>query len=408
MNYLIPVVSFNESILCKGSGSYVFDTNGKRYLDLNSGQFCTVLGHSNTGLAKRIANLAENLVHTSSGMLSENVLNAAALVHDISGEMRAYSIFLSTGAEAVEFSIRYAKHLTGKNGIICFFNGYHGLTLGAQSVTFGGKYAKPQITDVYSVHMPDTFPKEHDIDRCIEEFASVANKNKDKLAAAVFEPIVSVGGMIFPHKRYLSAVKEICNANNILLIFDECQTGFARTGTWFFYQQIDIIPDIVACAKGIGLGFPVSLVMFSEKLIQANQISMMHYSSHQNDPFAAEIVKFGIEYIRKYGLLEIIKSKGDFFLHKLVGLCEQHKNYARPRGNGLMLGVDLEIENIKDYRRIYRVLTKEAAEKGVLIQGTAGGRVLRFLPDYLIKKVDIEFCIDVLSSINFADKQYKL
>ena len=156
-NYLIPIIPFHEPVLVRGEGSYVYDEQGKKLLDLNSGQFCTVLGHSNKDLIKEITRISETLVHTSSGMISEEVVEVSKKIHEISGNMEAYSILLSTGAESVEFALRYAKHLKGRNGIVCFQKGYHGLTLGTQSVTFGGVYAAPEVSHIFSVPIPDTF-----------------------------------------------------------------------------------------------------------------------------------------------------------------------------------------------------------------------------------------------------------
>lgn len=398
-NYLIPVIPFHKQILVKGERSYVYDINGKRYLDLNSGQFCAVLGHSHPELSNEIAKASNNLVHTSSGMLSKDVLEVAEMIHNISGEMRAYSIFLSTGAEAIEFAIRYAKHITERDGIICLDKGYHGLTLGAQSVTFGGVYTKPHVSSTYKIPIPDTFCNQGDIDDCIKELERVVDLNSGTVAAVIMEPIVSVGGMIFPPKSYFQRVANICEKNGIILIFDECQTGFGRTGKWFYYQKLGIIPDIVVCAKGVGMGYPVSMVMFNEQLIKRCKITMTHYSSHQNDPFAATIIKFGINYIEKNNLLPKIERKGKVFLEKLRKLCCMNNMYVNPRGNGLMLGVDLKLIEIENYRPVYQKLSEAAADKGLLIQGTDGGRVLRFLPDYLIEEKDIEFCVDVLASI---------
>ena len=394
-NYLIPIIPFHEQVLSLGKGSYVYDVHGKKYLDLNSGQFCTILGHSNEELAECVKSSALMLVHTSSGMVSDAAIAASFKLNRISGDMDARSITLSTGAEAVEFAIRYAKHITRKNGLICFNKGYHGLTLGTQSITFGGRYALPLVNDVFSMAVPEG----GDYSDNIDEFELIVRKYKDTVAAVVVEPIVSVGGMIFPDDEYFRAVFSICKANDILFILDESQTGFGRTGKWFCYQHIGIVPDMVICSKGIGLGFPVAVVLFSEVLCQKSQITMTHYSSHQNDPFAANIINFGIDYIEKNRLLESNSEKGVLFLDKLQELCDCNELFVNPRGRGMMLGVDLFVDGIDDYRALYSRVYNETADKGLLIQGTDGGRVLRFLPDYLISEEAMDFCIEVLRGI---------
>lgn len=398
-NYLIPVIPFHEPVLVRGEGSYVFDDEGRKLLDLNSGQFCTVLGHSNKELVKEISRVSETLVHTSSGMISEEVVDASRNIHEISGSMEAYSILLSTGAEAVEFAIRYAKHLKKRSGILCFDRGYHGLTLGTQSVTFGGAYANPTVSEIFSVPVPDTFANEEEISRCLEVLEKTLVEHGKEIAGVLMEPIVSVGGMIFPAKTYFVEVQRLCKKYDVLLIFDECQTGFGRTGSWFYYQQLDVIPDIVVCAKGMGLGYPVSMVMFRDGLIPKEGMTMTHYSSHQNDGFAAAIVNFGIRYITEHHLLERAKDIGRYFLEKLEQLGQECPVYTKARGHGLMLGVDLQLEGVENYRPVYQELTEKATREGVLLQGTNGGQILRFLPDYLIQKEDIDFCVDILKRV---------
>lgn len=399
-NYCIPVIPFHKEILVRGEGSYVFDEEGKKYLDLNSGQFCTVLGHSNSEVVKMISDTAQTLVHTSSAMLSRKSLEAAAELHRISGDMKARSILLSTGAEAVEFAIRYAKHLTGKSGMMCFEKGYHGLTLGTQSVTFAGRYAVPQVEKVRAIEIPDTFVTEEELNQKLSVLEEQLKLYGKETAAVLVEPIVSVGGMIFPGKRYFKEVEALCRKYEVLVIFDESQTGFGRTGEWFCYQQFDVVPDMVVCAKGIGLGYPVSAVLMKEELLD-EKMTMTHYSSHQNDPFSSSIVCFGIKYMEENGLLGKVKEKGSYFLHKLQELCQENDMYQKPRGMGLMMGVDLQLPGIRDYRPVYSWLSQECARKGVLIQGTDGGRVLRFLPDYILEKEDIDFCIEVLKSVHY-------
>ncbi len=393
-HYLIPVIPFQKQLIVRGEGSYIYDDKGERYLDLNSGQFCTVLGHANPELAACVKEISETIAHTSSGILSEVVLKAAKRINEISGELDARCILLSTGAEAVEFAVRYAKHITGKDGLVCFEKGYHGLTLGTQSITFGGKYAAPAINDIFSVPIPG----ENDTAECIEAFAEVTERNKNRIAAVVMEPIVSVGGMIYPGREYFREVRRICDKNDLLLIFDESQTGFGRTGAWFCYQEFDVIPDMVVCSKGIGMGYPVSAVLFRGELCE-RKLTMTHYSSHQNDPFAAGIVAFGIDYMEKNELLRSNREKGAYFLEKLKEVTERNRLFVRARGCGMMLGMDISIPGVENYRPIYEKVSNLAAEKKVLLQGTDGGRVLRFLLDYLISGSNIDFCADVLGGI---------
>ena len=394
-NYLIPVMQYPEFIIQSGKGSYLFDISKKKYLDFNSGQFCSILGHGNRFLEKKINKENLNLIHTSTELLSEVVIRASIAINQLSGKLNAYSIFLSTGAEVIEFCLRYAKHITKKNGVICFDCGYHGLSLGAQSITFGGKYAAPEVSNIYSIPVANKDSTKEYIDDILGKTETLLREKQ--IAAIVIEPVVSVGGLIFLSEYFLHELRSICIKYKALLIFDECQTGFGRLGEWFAYQKYDVIPDMVAVAKGVGLGYPVALAMFNGNLINSMDFSMTHYSSHQNDAFAASIVLAGIDFIIKRQILKKVEKKGIFFLKKLQTLAEKNKHLLNPRGQGLMLGVNLkEIKGV-DSKILYNALSQKLLENGIVIQGTDRGRVLRFLPDYLIKQKDIDFGLNRIS-----------
>jgi 4-aminobutyrate aminotransferase-like enzyme len=397
-NYLIPIIPFSDIIISHGKGSYIFDIFGEKYLDLNSGQFCTIFGHSNKRLLFRINKLSSKIIHTASNILTEDVLSCAKNIHRISGDMNAYSIILSTGAESVEFCLRYAKYIQNKTGIVCFEKGYHGLTLGAQSVTYAGLYTKPKINNVYPFPVPDTLVNEETFILMCNNFNKLLRENND-IAAVLMEPIVSVGGMIMPPPKWFQYVRKVCYDYNILLIFDECQTGFARLGTWFAYQKYNVIPDMVATAKGIGQGYPVALAMFRNILIPNNSFEMTHYSSHQNDPFAANIINQGIEYIENNNIMQQVNKKGFYFKNKLIELQQKNNHVKNARGCGLMLGIDLNFDKVDNYKNIYKNLYNNMLKKNVIIQGTNGGKTLRFLPNYLMELSDIDFALNTLNEV---------
>jgi 4-aminobutyrate aminotransferase-like enzyme len=397
-NYLIPVIPFSDIIISYGKGSYVFDVDEKKYLDLNSGQFCTIFGHSNKKLMGMINKSSHKITHVASNILTEDVLVCSKTVYRISGDMNAYSIILNTGSEAIEFCLRYAKYIQNKTGIVCFEKGYHGLTLGAQSVTYSGSYANPKINNIYPFPVPDTFINEETLALMCDNFNRLLRDNND-IAAVIMEPVVSVGGMIMPPPKWFQYVREVCYKYNVLLIFDECQTGFARLGDWFAYQKYDVIPDMVATAKGIGQGYPVSLAMFRNILIPNSSFEMTHYSSHQNDPFAANIINQGIEYIERNDIMQQVNLKGNYFKEKLFELQEMNNHVKNARGCGLMLGIDLHFDNLENYRNIYKIIYNNMLRKNVIMQGSNAGKTIRFLPNYLIELSDIDFALNVFNEV---------
>ena len=393
--HLLPIIHFADEVMHSGKGSYLYDMEGKKYLDLNSGQFCTALGHSNDEILDSVFEKGRKLIHTASNIVSDEVVNCSNLLNELSGEMDAYSILLSTGSEAVEFCLRYAKFIKGRQGVVCFDKGYHGLTLGSQSITFGGKFTKPHVEEIASVAVPET---ENEVDDIIENLETILNTGE--YAAVVTEPIVSVGGMIYPPLKWFSRLRDVCNKYDVLLVFDESQTGFGRTGDWFAYQTFNTVPDMVVLAKSVGLGFPVSVAMFRSELLPKSEVySMSHYSSHQNDSLAAAVINTAVDYMIRNNVLEGIKEKGEYFLQKLKELEEKNEHILHARGNGLMLGCELNYEGIDDYRPVYARLYDKMMKNGVIIQGTNGGHTLRFLPDYLISHEDIDFAINTLDRV---------
>lgn len=394
-HHLIPIIHFTEEIMHRGDGSYLYDTEGKKYLDLNSGQFCVALGHSNEEIMSKVFEKGNNLVHTASNIVSDEVIKCSNILNELSGDMDAYSILLSTGSEAVELCMRYAKFIKGREGIVCFDKGYHGLTLGSQSITFGGKFTKPHVENTASVKVPETA---EEVKESIEDLDKLLSGGE--YAAVVMEPIVSVGGMIYPPMEWFSVLRSVCDKHDTLLVFDESQTGFGRTGEWFAYQSFNTVPDMVVLAKSVGLGFPVAVAMFRGNLMPENGLyAMSHYSSHQNDSFSAAIINEAVEYMKRHNVLEGIKEKGLYFLGKLKELEEKNSHILKARGHGLMLGCELDYDGVTDYRPLYSELYDRMMKNGVIIQGTNGGHTLRFLPDYLISHEDTDFATDTLNRV---------
>jgi|GEM_PF-6366317 len=399
--YILPVINFEEPILVKGEGNYVFDLDDNKILDLNGGQFCTILGHSNPELKAVINQIGDTIQHTNTATLTKNTIEAMKEVHKLMPELDARTIFLATGSESVEFAIRYAKHITGKNGMVCFDIGYHGLTLGSQSITYGGVHARPQIAEIFSIKTPTHKTTISELRTIITKFEQICKNNQ--IAALIIEPVVSVGGMYVQNKDFINELKTICLKYNVLLIFDECQTCMGRTGEWFGYQSLGVTPDIVVAAKGIGLGYPVGLVSINNKYVEGYP-PLIHYSSHQNDPFSAQIVSFIIQYMKENQTLTHIQKISNYFMKKLEELHTINQHFSSPRGIGLMLAVDLEIVGMTDYRdfsaKFIKYLLKEHK---IMIQATNGGQTLRCLPGYLITNSEID---ETIKALDLALQQF--
>ena len=405
--YVFKATEFLEPIIERGEGSYVWDIDGNKYLDINSGQFCVVFGHTYKPFLDEINRQMEKIIHTNTMTLTSEVFEAAKELASINDGDLKKSIFLSTGAEANECAIRYAKFLTRKNKIISFSKGYHGLTLGTQSITMGGIWARPRIDGCIDIETPDLlYPSDNKnsdefYKQCIEDLKLKINQNQDEIAAIIVEPILGTAGIVIPPQDYFKTLRKLCDDNNILLIFDECQTGFGRTGKWFCYQHFGIIPDILVTAKAIGMGLPVSAVTFRQSVIEEFEGSITHFSSHQNDPLAASIVKFVIQHIRDNDLLTQINEKGQYLINKLIEVSKENRLIVNPRGMGLMIGFELPLDLVKDDRHLTYELINRMQDNGVLLQAVRRGATFRILPNFLVTYEEIDYFIEMLrKSIN--------
>lgn len=396
--YLFAATGFAEPIMDHGEGSWVWDVDGNKYLDLNAGQFCLTFGHNYQPLKDVVLKQLGSIYHTNTGTLSANVFDAAEKMAKVSGGRLNKTIFLSTGSEANECAIRYARFVTGRGNVICLSSGYHGLTLGSQSVTMGGQWALPRISETKGVKVPDYIHEKTDlseeefVDVCINELKNTFEESGDSIAAMILEPIVGVGGMVKIPPRYLQVCRDLCNEYGAVLIFDECQCGFGRSGNYFVFQDDGVEPDILVTAKAMGLGFAVSAVTFSEEVADRINGRLTHFSSHQNDPLSAAIVSFVIDEIERLSLLDSNKKKGKRLYSSLKQVCDVSDNYLiNPREYGLMCAFDLNDSIINDYRKFSTAFSKKIEDNGVLIQAIRQGRTFRLMPNYLIKDDEIDY-----------------
>lgn len=412
--YLFKATEFIEPLIVKGNGCYVWDTNGNKYLDLNSGQFSATFGHNYKPLNKIVSEQMKKIHHTNTMVLTPEVYEAAQKMASINSKDLSKTIFLSTGAEANECAIRYAKFISNKEMVISLSKGYHGLTHALQNLTMSGEWAIPKVSTYRNSITPDLLYKEMDISDdeyikfCLNNLKQLLEENKNKIAAIIMELILGVGGMIILPKEYVKEVRKLCTENDIILIVDECQTGFGRTGHWFAYQYYGIIPDIVVSAKSMGAGLPVSAVTFKKELVEKIEGKITHFSSHQNEPLSARVVSFVIDTIIENNILEKNRVIGKYLLDELMNISKKTSLLINPRAVGLMVAFDLPIQMVeKTRRKITEDLIKLLLEKGVLIQAIRKGVTFRIIPSYIIEKRDIDFFLKKLEeSLHELEKKY--
>ena len=413
--YIFKVASFRKPVLKSGNGSFVEDLDGNKYLDLMSGQFCLGFGHLYPEFNKVVIKQLKKIVHTNTLSLTEEVFKAAkALSATTNGQLKK-TLLLSTGAEAVEAALRYAKFFTQKEGVVGIEDGYHGLTLATQSISSKGLYAKPKVPLTFSIPTPDWInrPKNTTVDEFIENCLKISESQLQpflgKIAAFIVEPIISVGGMIFPPKKYFQGIAQLAKKHNALLIFDECQTGLGRTGKWFAYQYFDIVPDILVVSKISGLGLPISAILLKDEIAKRVEGKYIHFSSHQNDPLGGAIIEFVIEHINKKNILKKINKSGMYFLNKLIILSKFQPWIKNPRGLGLMIAFDLPFNKYNEKINPGFDLINMIEDEGIIIQAIRQGKTFRILPNFLISNKEIDLFINKLTiCIKKLAKKYAL
>lgn len=372
----IPVV------LVRGQGCWVWDQQGKKYLDFISGLGVNSLGHCHPAVVEAVGAQAAQLIHCSNLYYSEPQADLAELLVENSCLDRVF--FCNSGAEANEAAIKLArkysdlKYGPGRKQIISMDNSFHGRTMGAITATGQTKYQKgfePLLSGFKYVPYGD--------------FEAVKNAVGQETCAVLIEPIQGEGGINTADQEYWQQLKKFCTNHEILLIFDEVQCGLARTGKLFAYQQIGVEPDILTLAKALGGGVPIGAMLAKQEAASAFQPGD-HASTFGGNPLATAA---GLAVIKTFIEDEIprrAEEMGKYFREKLLELQTKYSPIKEIRGAGLMIGVEIEFGG--------QEIVQSCLNKGLLINCTAGN-VLRFLPPLIIGRQEIEQSITVLDEV---------
>ncbi|MBI9046877.1 MAG: aspartate aminotransferase family protein [Anaerolineaceae bacterium] len=367
-------------VMEKGKGAYVYDLEGKEYLDFGSGIAVTALGHSNGMIINAVYEQIKQLSHVSNLYHTEpHTELAEQICMNSFGDKVFYS---NSGTEAVEASLKFArkysktKFVENKTKFVAFSNSFHGRTFGALSVTDRMKYQepfKPLVPEVEVLPYNNIDALQEGID--------------NQTCAVIVEVVQGEGGINLATKEFMKELKTACQDNQALLIIDEIQTGFGRTGKLWAYQHYDIEPDMMSLAKAMGGGLPIGATVLSDEI--AETISPGdHGSTFGGGPVAASCGLVVIEQINKPGFLKQVNEISEYLVEKLKGI--NHKSIKEIRSMGLMIGVEINGDAGKLYAK--------AHEYGVLIL-TAGANVIRLLPPLIITKIDVDKFINAFSKM---------
>ena len=380
--YLLHTYNRYPVVLTRGKGVFLYDIEGKRYLDFVSGLGVNALGHAHPRIVKTIREQAARLLHVSNLYYHEYQGPLAEKLCTLSGLNRAF--FSNSGTEAIEGSIKLARlagHRAGgeaKCRLVALEGSYHGRTFGALSLTGQDKHRKgfePMLEGV-------TFVKQNDI----EGLRSAVN---DNTCAIVLEPIFGEGGIYECSVEFLQECRTLADRHKAALIFDEIQCGLGRTGTIFAFQSFGVTPDIVAIAKPIAAGLPLGAFIAKEELASAISPGQ-HGTTFGGGPLACRVALEFLAILQEEKLLENVTKVGAYLQQELKGLVEKRAAAVGVRGRGFIQGIQLEIPA--------RPIVDAGLAEGVLFNSTQD-TVVRFLPPFLLEEKHVDKGIRVLSRL---------
>ena len=370
--------SKRNRVITRGKGALVWDINGNEYIDCTGSYGVCIVGHCHPRVVEAVQRQVETLIacHASfyndaRSELLEKIIGIAPKGLD--------KVFLSnSGAESVECAIKLARKYSGKPEIIAMVGAFHGKTMGALSATWKKKYRVPFMPLVPGFkHVPPN------------NLEKVRDAITEKTAAVLVEPVRGEGGVMVPSDDFLPGLREICDEKDVLLIFDEVQTGFGRTGKVFACEHWNVVPDVLCLAKSVAGGIPMGATFARHDVMAAFQRGE-HSSTFSGNPLVCAAASAAIDVLVEERLPERAATLGRYFKDKLEGLQEKHRIVREVRGLGLMLGMELRFD-------VYNILLG-CMDRGVLVLD-AGRNVLRFLPPLVIEKKQIDRVIEVLDVV---------
>ncbi len=370
-------------VLDHGNGVYLYDTDGKEYLDFAAGIAVQALGYGNKEYNDALKMQVDKLLHTSNLYYNVPIANAAERLKKASGMDRVF--FTNSGTEAVEGAIKAAKKYAytrdGHAGheIIAMNHSFHGRSIGALSVTGNKHYQEP-----FEPLMPGVkFAEFNQLD-------SVKSLINEKTCAIIFETVQGEGGIYPATQEFMEGVKALCEEHDILLILDEIQCGMGRTGSMFAWQQYGVKPDIMTSAKALGCGVPVGAFLMTEKVAEMSLKPGDHGTTYGGNPFVGAAADKVLEIMERDHITDHVKQITPYLEQKLDGLMEKYDFITARRGMGLIQGLVSE--------KPVGQIAAHAIEEGLLII-TAGSDVIRFVPPLIIEEKHVDEMVEKLDRV---------
>jgi acetylornithine/LysW-gamma-L-lysine aminotransferase len=377
-NYLGNLYQRFPINILKGKGVIVWDVSGNEYIDCMGGYGVALIGHCNDRVVNAIKNQSEKLITCHMSIYNNARLEFLEKISKISPKKLSRIFFSNSGAESTEAALKFSRKFTGKSGIIAMSGGYHGKTFGALSVTHNEKYRKsfqPLLEGVKFVPYSNPSKIEESLDNSI--------------GTVIIEPIQGETGIIVPPDGVLQQVRKICDQNNLVLIFDEIQTGLGRTGRMWAGEHWSTTPDIMCLAKGIAGGLPMGLTLCKPDILEAMKVGE-HSSTFAGNPLSCSAGIATIESIIEENLVENAAKVGNIFKNGLFQLKENHRIVRDVRGLGLMLALELRFD-IKD-------ILFDGIKEGLLML-YSGRNIIRLLPPLVLDEVKVAKTLSIMDKL---------
>lgn len=368
-------------VLDHGEGVYLYDTDGKKYLDFAAGIAVQALGYHYPGYDEALKAQVDKLLHTSNLYYNVPAMEAAQKVVKASGMSKVF--FTNSGTEAIEGAIKVARKYAwlkdGKNDheIIAMNHSFHGRSMGALSVTGNEKYQAPFRPLIGGIRFAD-----------FNDLESVKAQITDKTCGIILETVQGEGGIYPATEEFLKGVKALCEEHDILLILDEIQCGMGRTGYLFAWQEYGVMPNVMTCAKALGCGVPVGAFVLDEKAAGASLVPGDHGTTYGGNPFACAAVSKVFDLFEEHQIVEHVREVGGYLEERLDALVEKYDFIECRRGKGLMQGLVIK------GRPVGEIVVKSLEEGLIVI--TAGSDVLRLVPPLVITKEHVDEMIEKL------------
>ena len=395
-------------VMVWGRGSVVRDVNGKEYLDFNSGQMCAALGHNHPRIVQALQESCETIIHSHMSIFNDREIILASRMAEISPAGMNRSMFLTSGSDANEAAMAIAKRYTGGYEIASPMVSFHGMSDTTRAVTFSGWHEGygPYAPGNYPIFAPYryrcTFCRERpacDYTCLNSSFDLLDAQAAGQLVAVITEPLFSAGGVIDLPEGWLQELKKKCEQRGALLIVDEAQTGLAKLGTMWAFQEEGVVPDIFTVSKHFGGGIAISAAVTTDEIEEkVAETGFVVGHSHSNDPLPSNSAIASIDIILEEVLVDVAKRIGEYWRQHLENLARRYSLIGDIRGRGLLQGIEL-VEDRSTKESAFQKgqqIGRACMDNGLIFSLRRRGAVFRFVPPFTTTEDQMDLAADIL------------